>query len=99
MRKIILTIGLVASIFLSGCGYKEGVATATQKSYLYFSGNIKHTMVSVDNGERFSIKSGKNNQYSVSPGKHLVEVYRENNLISKRNIFIGDGIAKEIEVQ
>ena len=84
---------------MSGCGYKEGVATATQKSYLYFTGNINHTMVSVDNGEKFSIKSGKENQYSVSPGKHLVEVYKNNNLIIKREIFLSDGIAKEIEVQ
>ncbi|MDQ7067440.1 MAG: hypothetical protein Q9M40_05445 [Sulfurimonas sp.] len=37
MRKIILMIGLVIALFLSGCGYKEGVTTATQKSYLYFS--------------------------------------------------------------
>jgi len=99
MKNIILTIGLVASIFLSGCGYKEGVSTAAQKSYLYFTGNISNAMVSVDNGEKFSVKSGKNNQYYVRPGKHLVEVYRDNNLIIKREIFIGDGIAKEVEVE
>jgi len=99
MRNIISIIGLVMLIFLSGCGYKEGVAIATQKSYLYFTGNINNTMVSMDNGAKFSVKSGKNNQYSVKPGKHLVEVYKDDNLIIKREIFISDGIAKEIEVQ
>ncbi|MCD6174036.1 MAG: hypothetical protein J7J96_09680 [Sulfurimonas sp.] len=99
MKKIILTMGLIASIFLSGCGYKEGVATATQKSYLYFTGNINNTMISIDNGDKFSVHAGKNNQYLVKPGKHLVEVYRDNTLIIKRNIFISDGIAKEFEVQ
>jgi len=99
MKKIILTIGLVTTMFLSGCGSKEGVITATQKSYLYFTGNVNHTMVSVDNGEKFNIKSGKNNQYSINPGKHLVQVYKDNNLIIKREIFIGDSVAKEIEVQ
>lgn len=99
MKKILLTIGLVTSMFLSGCGYKEGVATATQKSYLYFTGNIEHTMVSIDNGEEFSIKSGQNNQYAIDPGKHLVEIYKDNSLIIKRNIFLSDGVAKEIEVQ
>ncbi|WP_324170872.1 hypothetical protein [Sulfurimonas sp.] len=99
MRKIILTIGLIASIFLSGCGYKEGVATATKKSYLYFTGNINDTMISVDNGDKFSVQAGKNYKYSVKPGKHLVEIYRNNILIIKRNIFISDGISKEIEVQ
>jgi hypothetical protein len=99
VRKTILIIGLVYSIFFSGCGYKEGVATATQKSYLYFTGNMKNTLISIDNGDKFSVDAGKNNQYSVKPGKHLVEVYRDNTLIIKRNIFISDGIAKEIEVQ
>jgi len=99
MRKIILTVGLIYSIFLSGCGYKEGVVTATQKSYLYFTGNINNTMISIDNGDKFSVDAGKNNQYSVKPGKHLVEVYRDSTLIIKRNIFISDSIAKEIEVQ
>ncbi len=99
MKKTILTIGLIASIFLSGCSYKEGVSTATQKSYLYFTGNTHDTTVSVDNGEKFSVQAGKNNQYSIKPGKHLVEVYRNNTLIIKREIFISDSIAKEIEVQ
>lgn len=99
MKKIMLIMGLIALMFLSGCGYKEGVATATQKSYLYFTGNINNTMISIDNGDKFSVHAGKNNQYSVKPGKHLVEVYRDNTLIIKRNIFISDGIAKEIEVQ
>ena len=99
MKKIILTVGLIALIFLSGCGYKEGVVTATQKSYLYFTGNTNDTVVSVDNGEKFTIQNGTNNQYSVKPGKHLVEVYKDNRLIIKREIFISDGIAKEIEVK
>ena len=99
MKKIILTVGLIASIFLSGCGYKEGVVTATQKSYLYFTGNTNDTVVSVDNGEKFTIQNGTNNQYSVKPGKHLVEVYKDNRLIIKREIFISDGISKEIEVK
>jgi len=99
MKKTILTMGLIASIFLSGCGYKEGESTATQKSYLYFTGNTHDTTISVDNGKQFSVQVGKNNQYSIKPGKHLVEVYRNNALIIKRKIFISDSIAKEIEVQ
>ncbi len=99
MKKIILTVGLIASIFLSGCGYKEGVVTATQKSYLYFTGNTNDTVVSVDGGKKFNIKTGANNQYAVKPGKHLVEVYKDNRLIIKREVFISDGISKEIEVK
>ena len=99
MKKILLITGLIGAIFLSGCGYKEGVVSATQKSYLFFTGNTNDTAVSVDNGGKFNIEAGTNNQYAIKPGKHLVEVYKDNRLIIKREIFISDGISKEIEVK
>ena len=99
MKKLILIIGLLTVFLFSGCGYKEGVATATQKSYLYFSGNTLDAQVSIDGGERFSVKTGQNNQYSLKPGKHLIEVYRNDAIVVQREIYLGDGIAKEIEVQ
>ena len=99
MKKTVLIIGLIGTIFLSGCGYKEGVVSATQKSYLYFTGNTNDTVVSIDSGEKFNIKTGANNQYAVKPGKHLVEVYKDSILVIKREIFISDGISKEIEVK
>jgi len=35
----------------------------------------------------------------VKPGKHLIEVYRNDAIVIQREIYLGDGIAKEIEVQ
>ncbi len=99
MKKIILMISLFAFMFLSGCTYKEGVVNASQKSSLYFTGSLKNTMVSIDNGERFSVKVSKDNQYFLTSGKHIVQVYKDKILIIHREIFLGDGIAKEIEVQ
>ena len=97
--KILLTIAVALALFISGCGSKEGVRTEAQKSYLYFSGNTSGALVSIDKGEEFSVKAGSNNQYGVKPGKHLVEISRDGNLIIKREIYVGDGIAKEIEVE
>ncbi|MEA3370447.1 MAG: hypothetical protein U9Q40_03835 [Campylobacterota bacterium] len=99
MKYILSIISLVLLLGVSGCGYKEGVATATQKSYLYFSGNTSNVKVSIDSGEKFSVEAGQTNQYGVKPGKHLVEVYRDGAIVVKREVYIGDGIAKEIEVQ
>lgn len=99
MRYILSIISLVLLLGVSGCGYKEGVATAAQKSSLYFSGNTKSIEVSIDSGEHFSVKAGQTNQYGVKPGKHLVEVYRNGIIIIKREVFLSDGVAKEIEVQ
>ena len=99
MKKIFLALGLLSFLLFSGCGHKEGTISATQKSYLYFTGNTHFVKVSVDGGPKFLIHRGQNNQYSVKPGKHLVEVYRDGTLIIKREIYVGDGIAKEIEVR
>ena len=99
MKYILSIISLALLLGFSGCGYKEGVATDTQKSYIYFSGNRSNIEVSIDGGEKFDVKPGETNQYGVKPGKHLVEVYRSGAIIVKREVFIGDGIAKEIEVQ
>ncbi len=99
MKKIVLVVSLIGTIFLSGCGYKEGAVSATQKSYLYFTGNVNDTMISIDNGNKFSVIAGQNEQYSLKPGKHLIEIYRANTLIIKREIFISDGVIKEIEVE
>lgn len=99
MKYAISIISLALIFTVSGCGYKEGVAIASQKSYLYFTGDTDRIKVSVDGGKSFSVKEGQLNQYSIKPGKHLVEIYRDNNVIIKREIFVSDGVAKEIEVQ
>lgn len=99
MKKKILYIGLIILLF-SGCGYKEGVSTETQKSYLFFTGNTADKLVSIDSGSKFAIiKNGKSHQYSVKPGKHLVEIYQGDIMIVNREVFVSDEIAKEIEVK
>lgn len=99
MKYLLSIISLVLLLGISGCGYKEGVSTSAQESYLYFSGNTSNIEVSIDSGEQFSVKAGQTNQYGVKPGKHLLEVFRDGKIIIKREVFLGDGIAKEIEVQ
>jgi hypothetical protein len=99
MKYVMFIISLALIFTISACGYKEGVVTASQKSYLYFSGNTEDVRVSIDNGESFEVKNGRLNQYSIQPGKHLIEVYRDDNIIVKREIFVSDGITKEIEVK
>lgn len=94
-----MLIASLAIIGISGCGYKEGVVTAEQKAYLYFTGNVSDVKVSVDNGEGFNVESGINHQYKINPGKHTIMIYRGNNVIVKREIYVSDSVAKEIEVQ
>jgi len=99
MKYGFILITLSTLLGFMGCGYKEGVVTSEQKSYLYFTGNTKNITVYVDNGEGFSVESGNLHLYKINVGKHLITINRGNDIIVKREIFISDGITKEIEVQ
>jgi len=98
MKYLFITIGLLLILLFSGCGYKEGVSTADQMSFLYFSGNTENIVVSIDNGDLFTVLPGRDNQYEVKPGKHKILVYRASKIIVDRDVYIGDGISKEIGV-
>jgi len=99
MKYGVIFAAFLAIIGITGCGYKEGVVTPEQKSYLYFTGDVKDVRVSIDNGAGFTVEEGKNHQYQIGSGKHTVVVYRGDAVIAKREIFVSDGVGKEIEVQ
>ncbi|MBN2896384.1 MAG: hypothetical protein JXK05_10910 [Campylobacterales bacterium] len=89
---------LTALLLLAGCGYKEGVVSGDAKAYLFFSGNVKGATVVVDDSEPFVIEAGRDHRYRVSTGKHRVKVIRDGVVIIERELYLGDGIAKEIAV-
>ncbi|WP_020677888.1 hypothetical protein [Geopsychrobacter electrodiphilus] len=97
--RTFLVIGLISLLFFAGCGYKEGVVTGERVAYLYFSGNTDGVAVSIDGGEKFSVKPGRDNQYRVAPGTYMVRIYRGGTLIVERLVSISDGVAKEIGVE
>ncbi len=100
MKKLLIILS-IALLSFSGCGYKEGVKTEASQAYLYFTGfsqNNSSVSVSIDNSEEFHVTSGENNHYLVQPGKHIVKVYKNGELVVEREIYVGDGIAKEIKV-
>jgi hypothetical protein len=99
MKTILSITSLLFLLLASGCGYKEGVQTASQKSYLYFSGNVSDIKVSVDDAVEFSVLAGEKHQYAITPGKHVIKIYKGDHLLVIREVFISDGVAKEIEVK
>jgi len=102
MKKLTLLLTLLAVFTLGGCGYKEGVKIESQGAYFYFTGfNQENTTVlaSIDKGEKFPVQAGNAHQYKIKPGKHLIEVYKDGEKVVEREVYVGDGIAKEIEVQ
>jgi len=103
MRGIFLIV--LISCFLitvSSCGYKEGVIQPGNKSYLVFTGNTEDIQVTIDDNVPFSgqarVEEGKENLFQISPGKHMIVIRRGSEIVLQREIIIGNGMTKEIQV-
>jgi hypothetical protein len=102
-KKIIL-LGSVLIMLLVGCGLREDVVQKEPKSFLWFTGNIQNAVVYIDDlapivltGE---VKGKKRKQvhYAVSPGKHTIIVKKSGEEVVNRNLLLGSGITKEIQI-
>ena len=97
-----LFIFLIISI-TSACSsyntYSSGQTTTEPVSYLYFSGNIASAEVSIDGAPSFTVtKAGPKQQYKVTPGKHTIVITKQGNVVVQRNVLLGDGHEKEINI-
>ena len=103
MQKIFLIVltGCVL-ITLSSCGYKEGVIQPGDKSYLVFTGNTQNIQIIIDNNDSFpaqtSVDNGSGTHYQISPGKHLIVIKKGDGIVLQREILVGNGMTKEIQV-
>jgi hypothetical protein len=108
----ILGLALVLFLSFSGCGYKEGIEQSDLQSYVWFTGDTKDAIATIDNNEPFRIepaysvdestgsKTPKQGRtlYQVSPGKHKVIVKKNDEVVVNRVILISAGITKEIKI-
>jgi len=103
MKKfIVLLLGIM---IIHGCGYQEGIVQKGEKSFIKFTGNWMNVSVRIDDMNQFvltpgtaSEKSGGDNNklYQVSPGKHLIKVYRDGDLIVDRILFLDNQTTAEV---
>lgn len=98
MKKYLIAILSVSTLLITGCGYKEGAVSGSQKSYIFFTGEMKKVEVSIDGAEAFEAEVGETQLYKVEPGKHNVKVMSGDNTVVERVIYVGSGTSKEIEV-
>lgn len=98
--KNIIILALV-SLLLGGCGLKEGVIEKAPKSYLWFTGDTKSATVYIDNLSPIILNNKSNSgpiHYEISPGKHSIVVKKSGEEIINRNVLLGNGITKEIQI-
>ncbi len=88
---------------LAACGYKEGIVQSSPESYIKFTGNTLDAFATIDDGAPFPLWStgdnGKPVIYRLSPGKHRITVERNNNVVLDREVLIGNGMTKEINLR
>ncbi len=113
LYKKIIYLVLVVLMLCGACGLREGVVQKEPKSFLWFSGNTQNAIVYIDDlapiilNERSSSAGieGENNtnrsgqvHYEISPGKHSIVVKKSGKEIVNRNILLGNGITREIQI-
>jgi len=99
MKKICLFCLL--TIFLVSCGYQTGVIQKAERSYIQFASgsNLDGVTVRVDGGAPFSLGSGDTGTlFQTTPGRHLIQVSRNDTVIVDREIFLQSQATFEVVI-
>lgn len=96
------TLAIICLTFIScSGGYVEGVSQKAEKAFLQFTGNVDYVTVSIDDSETFALERRKEKKdvvYEVKPGNHRLKIYRNNQLIVDRVVFVDNQTTMEIKV-
>ena len=90
------TIISIVFLLIVGCAYNTGTVQRAEKSYLQFLGNTDGESIIIDENDAFGLTEDKDALYQLNHGKHTLKIYRNNNLIIDRIIFLEDHGRMEI---
>lgn len=95
-----LMMGFFVTLLLIGCTiHQEGVIQKADLSYIMFKGNVKEVTVKIDNNNPFQIEGAENRTlYQLRPGKHIIKVFRNGELIVNRILFLDNQTTTEVLV-
>lgn len=99
MRKLYLAV--LCAMFLLSCGYQTGVIQKAEKGYIKFSGDwsTDEVAVKIDDREPFRPRaSDTNTLFEITPGKHSIQVFRDNRLVLDRTIFLDSQATFEVKI-
>ncbi len=97
MRTITTTFAAMLLLFITACGYHEGVLQRDEVSYLTFSGNRQNTTVHVDGRAPMDLQNpAEKTLYKVAPGRYGIKIYRDGNLVVDRILILDNGVTTEV---
>lgn len=113
MRKwVVQTVTVAAILVLAGCGYQEGIRQPDRQSYVWFSGETTTALAIIDDNEPFKVeqtysvdsetgervsKKGRT-LYQIKPGRHVIIVKKNGQVVVHRDLIIGAGTTKEVRI-
>lgn len=87
------------SIAMSGCQQaNQGVISRAPVAYLSFEGNMAGISIFLDGDRMPDVKAGENNLLKIAPGRHLLRIERDGQLLVERRLFVGDGQTQVIAI-
>jgi hypothetical protein len=99
MRKFYLSV--LCAMFLLSCGYQTGVIQKAEKGYIKFLGSWgqDEVTVKIDDREPFKPKpSDTNTLFEITPGKHSIQILRNDKIVVDRMIFLDIQATYEVKI-
>jgi len=99
-NKVLISL-LAASILFIGCGYKQTNTQIRDIAYLKFNkSSSKNYTVIVNDKYKFKLDDTTDKLYEVTSGGVTIKVYdNKNNLIMRKEFYIGSSNTVEVDLQ
>jgi len=97
MSKTMLLIVMLLGLTAAACGYRESITQKSELSYIKITGNAIGTIVHVGDLQPFQVTDTEK-LYQVTPGKHIIKVYRGADLRVNRIVILYSGVTTEVHV-
>jgi len=87
-----LALGLALGPTTASCTLREGSTQLEDVAYLTFEGDSNGLLLQVDSAERIDMReSSREVRYEVATGTHRVRIWRDEELIVDRMVFVSQG--------
>jgi hypothetical protein len=112
MARLILVV--LGTLLVAGCGYHEGRVQPAEESYIRFEGKWRDASVYFDKNPDPVVleiiappppETGGPEDviyppltYAISPGTHRIRVFRDDQLVVDRVLYLGDQTTMEVNI-
>jgi uncharacterized protein YcfL len=97
MRRLLMAPVLILALLLGGCASHQGVVLKDGKANLQLSGQCEGVSLQIDDNDSIAVAGDcEDSIFSVTPGRHVVKLYRNGKMILERLIYFSSGETSEV---